>query len=167
MDLSPLLAEKAKPHLSHSLHAVRSLTGAQMPMIKWDANLDIGVDYIDDQHKQLVHAINELSVAVKYGMSKEVIEPITARLFEYASVHFLAEEQLLTDLEYAGIDEHKKQHQDFITAIRGLNKQFSYNKDFLAIHIQGFLLEWFYEHIRTKDMEYRQFMLKNRGGKTG
>ena len=129
-----------------------------MSIIKWDESLNIGVKSIDDQHKQLIHAINELHVAVEYGKSSDVILPVIIRLQEYVSSHFLAEERLFDGLGYQGAAEHKQEHLDFISRIESLSRQFSYSQDFLAIHIKDLLLTWFYNHIRTKDMEYKHLL---------
>ena len=129
-----------------------------MSIIKWDENLNIGVERIDLQHRQLINTINELHLAVQYGTSGDVILPLIARLHDYANAHFLSEELLFADLGYQVIEEHKQEHLNFISQIEGLSKQFSYNKDFLAVHIKDLLLSWFYHHIRTKDMEYKELI---------
>jgi len=129
-----------------------------MSIIKWDENLDIGVERIDAQHRQLINTINELHLAVQYGTAGDAIMPLIARLYDYAQAHFLSEELLFADLGYQGSAEHKQEHLNFITQIEGLSKQFSYNKDFLALHVKDLLLSWFYLHIRTKDMEYKDLL---------
>jgi hemerythrin len=129
-----------------------------MSIIKWDENLNIGVERIDTQHRQLINTINELHLAVQYGTAGNTIESLIARLYDYANAHFLSEELLFADLGYQGSAEHKKEHADFMSQIEGLRKQFSYNKDFLAVHIKDLLLSWFYHHIRTRDMEYKELI---------
>jgi hemerythrin len=129
-----------------------------MSIIKWDENLNIGVERIDAQHRQLINTINELHLAVQYGTAGELIMQLIARLYDYANAHFLSEELLFADLGYQGSAEHKKEHSYFIAQIEGLSKQFSYNKDCLALHIKDFLLSWFYHHIRTRDTEYKEFI---------
>jgi len=129
-----------------------------MSIIKWSDELIIGVANIDEQHKRLINSINELHLAVEYGRSGDVILALMARLFDYADSHFRAEELLFSGLEYQGIAEHIQEHADFIARLKDLNKQFEYNKNYLAIHVKDFLLAWFYNHIRTKDMEYKQLV---------
>jgi hemerythrin len=129
--------------------------GGGMSIIRWNDDLNLGVAEIDAQHRQLVNAINELHVAVEYSRSQEVILPLIERLLEYSRAHFQAEEQLLSDIGFPGIAGHKQEHQHFITKIHNLSHQFSYNRDFLAVHVKDFLLAWFYNHIQTKDMEYK------------
>ena len=129
-----------------------------MSIIKWDETLTLGIKKIDDQHKQLIHTINELHLAVQYGRPGDVIMSVITRLKEYADSHFLAEEQLFEDLDYPGMSDHKQEHLNFIAKIQDLSRQFSYNRDFLAIHVKDLLLTWFYHHIRTKDMEYKHLV---------
>jgi len=129
-----------------------------MSIIKWSEELSIGVASIDEQHKQLIHSINELHLAVEYGRSGDAILPLMARLSDYANAHFRAEELLFTGIGYQGVAEHKQEHADFIARLQDLHKQFEYNKGYLAIHVKDFLLAWFYNHIRTKDMEYKQLV---------
>jgi len=129
-----------------------------MSIIKWDENLNIGVERIDTQHRQLINTINELHLAVQYGTAGDAIVPLIARLRDYAKAHFLSEELLFADLGYPGSVEHIQEHSNFIAQIEGLARQFSYNKDFMAVHIKDMLLTWFYHHIRTKDMEYKELL---------
>jgi hemerythrin len=129
-----------------------------MSIIKWDESLTVGVKSIDDQHKQLINMINELHLAVEYGKSRDVILPVIDRLQEYVGTHFLAEERLFSEIGYQGMAEHRQEHLDFVRKIESLSRQFSYNQDFLAIHIKDLLLTWFYNHLRTKDMEYKHLI---------
>ena len=129
-----------------------------MPSIKWDEDLNIGAKSVDDQHKQLIHTINQLHLAVGYGKPGEVIMPLIDRLFEYADAHFHDEELIFGALGYSGALEHKKEHLNFITTLKELKRQFGYSRDFLAIHVKDLLLDWFYNHIRTKDMEYKELL---------
>jgi hemerythrin len=129
-----------------------------MSIIKWDESLNLGVERIDSQHKQLINTINELHLAVQYGTAGSTIVPLIARLKDYAKAHFLSEELLFADLGYQGLAEHKQEHVTFLAQIEGLAAQFSYNKDFMAVHIKDMLLTWFYHHIRTRDMEYKELV---------
>ena len=129
-----------------------------MTIIKWDESLTLGIQEIDDQHKRLINMINELHLALEYGKSSDVILPVIERLKEYADRHFLDEERLFVDLDYPGVSDHKQEHVNFIAKIQDLNKQFSYNREFLAINIRDLLLTWFFHHIRTKDLEYKKLI---------
>jgi hemerythrin-like metal-binding protein len=130
-----------------------------MPIIKWTEDLEIGVQNIDDQHKQLIYCINELHLAVQYGTSGKSITPILTRLHDYANLHFREEELLFSALKYAAAFDHKQEHQNFMLKIQDLSKQFRYSDEFLAIHIRDLLLEWFFDHIRTRDREYQRLLV--------
>ncbi len=52
-----------------------------MPLITWDDNqLSVGIKIIDEQHKQLVNLINQLSTAINNQKNSEACENIFQQL---------------------------------------------------------------------------------------
>lgn len=129
-----------------------------MSIIKWSEDLSIGIDSIDEQHRQLINIINELHLAVEYGAGNDAIYPLIHKLHEYARTHFDQEEQLLERHGFPGTLDHAREHEVFIGKLDELILRYSSHSEQLTVHVRDFLLTWFFHHIRTKDVEYKRFL---------
>ena len=66
-----------------------------MALIEWNESFLVGVKAMDDQHRGLANALNELHAAMKAGKAKEVTGPLLTTLVKYTRDHFTAEEALM------------------------------------------------------------------------
>ena len=82
-----------------------------MDQLEWDDYMSVGVDDIDEQHKDLIKAINRLYEVVMRG---DIGEMRTARrkalddLDHYVRHHFASEERFMEKISYPLLDEHRK-----------------------------------------------------------
>lgn len=87
-----------------------------MADLNWHEFLEIGVDFIDDDHKQLLSLLRDIKAAVDENNRTECI-----RLFEILlqdiKVHFDKEEQYLASTNYPELEEHKVYHQGLLNSI--------------------------------------------------
>ena len=131
-----------------------------MILLKWNQNYELGLETIDQQHKQLFVIINELIIATEYTRPNTELLSIVERLESYATSHFLAEEELFTQIGFTGRSEHEAEHSKFIDTVKYIRKQCRIIDAPMAPKMRDFLLSWLSHHILTKDKEYRQAMLK-------
>ena len=129
-----------------------------MSIIKWSEELCIGIDGIDEQHRQLINLINELHLAVEYPMGNAAILPLIHKLHAYAGTHFEAEEQILRRHAFPGQAGHTGEHEEFIAKLDDLILRYQSSSDLLTVHIRDFLLSWFFNHIKNSDMAYKLFL---------
>ncbi|MBJ6726472.1 bacteriohemerythrin [Geomesophilobacter sediminis] len=129
-----------------------------MSMIEWSDELSIGIDYIDEQHKQLMAIINELQLAVEYDKGPDFVYPIIEHLYNYANTHFSDEEELLRMHNYPDLIDHRQEHLAFISKIDELKNRYETDREGLTIHLRNFLLGWLYNHIKSEDQAYRHFL---------
>ena len=66
-----------------------------------------GNDMVDDQHKQLIDAINGLYRAIDSGKGVEEAKKTLDFLAEYTTFHFGCEEELMNSKKYPLYLEHK------------------------------------------------------------
>ena len=59
-----------------------------MALISWDARLETKHTKIDEQHKALIQAFNDLHVAMKQGKGKEEVGRTLTFLKDYTVTHF-------------------------------------------------------------------------------
>jgi hemerythrin len=79
----------------------------------WSDEYNSGVEYIDNQHKQLFHLINTFEEKNDHTVSISVVASFLETLISYSEEHFKAEETFMDDNEYPLIDYHKKIHTQY------------------------------------------------------
>ena len=131
---------------------------------EWTTSLSVGVDLIDEQHKQLIAKLNDLSRAVDRGWGAQKIIKTLDFLIEYTDFHFGTEQRYMMELDYPQKDYHMDQHKEFVTTLKNLELDFEEEgaTASLAEAINTFMFNWLVKHIRTVDVEFGRF-LKERG----
>ena len=119
---------------------------------RWDSQLKVGSDVIDNQHKVLFDLIKDLNNAIKVGASIRVVDVLLGVLRDYAFQHFQTEEDYFK--KHDGYIEHCLEHYTLIKKLNEFildfrNNRFNDNKTPSA-----FLGEWFQEHIEGYDKPF-------------
>lgn len=128
-----------------------------MTFIFWNEVPHIGIDEIDAQHKQLVNIINELCDIRPFQNSQEAFNGILSRLIDYAEYHFDFEEELMNQLNYSKLEEHKAEHQKFRNQIKEIQESQTEERFHIEDKLMIFLEDWFTEHILNEDMKALSF----------
>ncbi len=115
------------------------------PVIIWDAELDTGIAWIDDQHRHMVAIINELAIADQAGHQVESAE-LMARFQRHARQHFAAEERYLATLGQS-VSAHRRDHARLMDELDALVQ--GGESGVLAMQYLRF---WILDHIRTSDL---------------
>jgi len=133
-----------------------------MALVEWADTRSVSVKIIDEQHKGLIVLIDDLFNAMSEGQAKSIMSGILSELAEYTVEHFATEERMMTKLKYPKIEEHKKQHKDFVAKVVEFKGGFEAGSAFLSIKVMEFLKNWLVEHIMGTDQQLGEF-LKERG----
>jgi hemerythrin-like metal-binding protein len=128
-----------------------------MTFIFWNEVPHIGIDEIDVQHKQLVNIINELCDIRPSQNSQAAFNGILSRLIDYAEYHFDFEEELMNQLNYSKLEEHKAEHQKFRNQIKEIQESQTEERFHIEDKLMIFLEDWFTEHILNEDMKALSF----------
>ena len=120
----------------------------------WKDEYSVGIEEMDNDHKKLLHLINQLQTAVHYYTGKEFEEKALDELVDYTKTHFKNEEKLMEDNGYADLEAHKIQHKQFIDKVSHFVEQYKTNSDVTMIDTLKFLKEWLINHINGTDKEY-------------
>ena len=130
-----------------------------MPLIEWSAELSVGIDSIDEQHKKLVNMINALNDAMILGQSNELLAKIFTGLAAYTQKHFAYEENLFAEYGYTDSEEHKRKHEELINQVVELKAKFLENPEgTISADLMLFLKRWLTNHIMRSDKEYSEFL---------
>jgi hemerythrin len=123
-----------------------------MAFVSWIDRLSVGNLLIDNQHKQLISYLNQLHDAMARGREKAVIDDLLGKLLAYTKEHFEREELLWASRKYAALEEHKRQHQEFLIKVLDFNRQLRSGKAINSLEVLVFLRDWFIEHVVKSDL---------------
>lgn len=130
-----------------------------MSLIEWNNSLySVKVDQFDNDHKKLVDIINDLHSAMLKGQGKEKLNEILAELQAYTQYHFDAEEKKMTEVNFPGLQEHKKQHNELVVKLSELIQDYKNGKREVSIETFRFLKEWLFNHIQVVDKQYTPWL---------
>lgn len=121
--------------------------------IEWNASLSVGIEEIDNQHKELFRQINELIHACHQGRGGEAVGEVLSFLDSYIRLHFRTEENLMLKYEFPEFQAHRLQHQEFMANLAEVRRRFS--EEGPGVHIvvitNRILAGWLNTHIRRSD----------------
>jgi hemerythrin len=130
-----------------------------MPYIEWIDSLSVGVEEIDEQHKELIGRINQLALAREEKRGSEVTAAVLAGLEAYIAEHFGLEESYFREFAYPDAKAHVAEHEDFRRKVAEFRSAYARGKAALDDEILGMLKAWLMRHISYSDRKYRAFFL--------
>jgi hemerythrin-like metal-binding protein len=130
-------------------------------MYQWEEKYSIGIQSIDNQHKEIFKLLNSLLEAMKQGQAASVTSQIILELEKYSRTHFQKEEYFFKRFNYSGAASHILEHQVFIQKINLLKSELTTGKFVLCIELLNFMKNWIEHHILEVDMQYSEFFLQN------
>lgn len=128
--------------------------------IEWRDYLAVGVDEIDNQHKELFTRFNSLLNACDEGKGDEEVKKLLGFLDDYVATHFRAEEKIQQEYGYPDYLHHKDQHRWFTDELAKLKGQFASQGPALGVVLSTnrFLVNWLIEHISKMDKVLGQYI---------
>jgi hemerythrin len=132
--------------------------------LEWTEALSVGVDLIDEQHRELFRRTGKLLDGLKRGAPEE-IDGLVRFLYEYAVKHFGTEEQLMRASEYRGYARHKAEHDRFIADLIALSSERERvgGGAFMAVKLNHWLAQWLREHVSGTDAELGRHLARRTG----
>jgi hemerythrin-like metal-binding protein len=122
-----------------------------MPLLPWNAKLEVGHSQIDSDHKKLVELLNRLHDAMQAGQARDVCGRILDELIQYTRVHFATEERLMAQHGYAQAATHKAQHASLVQEVVQFKSRFDAGSIALSVSLFKFLKDWLSNHILQSD----------------
>lgn len=139
-------------------------SGQELKLFDFEVDgLRLGIEQIDEQHKKLVDLTNEfmqLVLSEKETDWKTHVFNTLNGMLNYAQEHFSYEEKIMAETAYAGLEHHKKRHDEFVmyavTRFAGFETM---SKDD-AVELMNFLKQWLVNHILEDDKAYVKIFQK-------
>ncbi len=129
-----------------------------MTIIGWKEVYETGILALDNEHRELVAAVNRLFEAVRDKRGDEVLTETLGTLEDYVLKHFQNEERLLEQYKYPDIETHRRAHAELIAAVAEMKERSSSEKETLAKDLLKFLRTWILDHIVEVDKKYGPFL---------
>lgn len=133
-------------------------------MFTWKKEFELGIASIDNQHKRLIeigNTINRLLVMNTDAIDNydEIIEVIDD-LKEYTVYHFQTEEKLFRKYNYPKYNQHKEEHDRFVSYINSMNLHTAdMNQSVFLEELLNNIVNWVFLHIITEDYMYKDFLI--------
>jgi hemerythrin len=146
---------------------IDQLVRSEVEIFRWSDKFKIGVTEVDDQHKRLFEAINELGEFLNKDKEREEtqkwsIQAFIVELLNYIEKHFQDEEQMMAKAKAPWLEDHQKIHRglaanilEFRDAILVLTNE----KEQLHMleQIHKFMGNWLIQHIMKEDVKFGKY----------
>lgn len=126
-------------------------------IFEWNDEYNIGVEEIDNAHKQLFKIVSRIACNFKdsnFEKNKAMCMEAVKYLKSYSIKHFGEEEAYQLEIGYKGFDSHKKMHDNMrnvvIPALEKEMESKSYSKESIE-HFLGVCVGWLTAHILIED----------------
>jgi hemerythrin len=131
-------------------------------MFQWTESLSVGVDLMDEQHKELFSRVNAFVEAVAQNKESIFIEELIKNLEGYLETHLTLEETYMKQYDYdeEDTDYHLKQHKTLRTNFQRLKTEYlrkGSNKD-LNQKLQEHLCNWLITHVSKVDKKLGDYL---------
>lgn len=138
-----------------------SLITRDFQMFQWDEKYSVGIQSIDNQHKEIFVLLNKLLEAMKMGHGNDVAIQIIQELERYAVNHFQKEEYFFQRFEFQGSSMHINDHKGFTEKLASLKSDLKSGKITLTFDLLNFLKDWIDHHILVVDKQYSACFRQN------
>lgn len=128
----------------------------------WHSGLSVGIELIDEQHKELFRRADMLFEAGRKGQAKEYIGELMAFLDGYTKQHFKEEEAYMLRVGFPEYEEHKKIHAGFIQKLQELRKEYDASGGNLTVIVSAnqLVIDWLTRHVSNMDRRIGEFVRK-------
>ncbi len=121
----------------------------------WQDRFNIGVDFIDKEHKKLFSIMNRLfSYKKQEGKSQWVCQEGIKYFKGHAMKHFTEEEAYMASIDYSGFETHRRLHDNFrkvtLPSLERELEREEYSEDAIS-HFLGVCAGWLIGHTLIED----------------
>jgi len=130
----------------------------------WTQALSVGIAAVDEQHRELFRRVDALLQATTDGNPVEATRML-GFLAEYVEFHFAAEEALMRDHGYPGIEAHLAEHVHLRNQVALVAEEYRRSGPVPALvsRMHHLLADWLRAHVGLTDSAMARFMRRARG----
>ena len=116
----------------------------------------VGVQEIDDQHRQLVQMVNRINQSIVKKFEARLIEGAFQELLDFTRLHFATEQRLMLQHGYAESTSHLHEHMQLLHKLGDLATQTDQGNDLLILQT---IKDWLMGHIQHADKPLGAFLV--------
>ena len=125
-----------------------------MALMTWSCKYSVGVEALDNQHKSLMSALNELRAASMRGNAQEIAGPRIRQLVSIAHEHFSAKERLMVSIRFSGLAAHLAKHQELTGKLVKFVARHEKRDTTVYTQLLYFIRDWLTQHLQTEGQEF-------------
>ena len=126
-------------------------------LIKWTAELETGIEEMDNQHKKLIALMNSVYELLKEGKREDACTLFHEELLAYVEKHLSEEEEFMREIGYPDYEEHLRLHEVFRKEVKKLHPSVQEGDPQAFARELSFVWGWIYTHIAKADKKYGKF----------
>ena len=135
-----------------------------MPLMLWTEELSVGVEALDEDHRQLFAMVNGLFDAIGGGTGGELLTALFDALAAYTRDHFAREEALMAARHYPGLPAHRAEHLQLAERVQELRRSFlAGSVEPVSQELLVLFKTWLTSHIRVTDFGYKAYVMDRPG----
>ncbi len=134
-----------------------------MSELQWKPRYELGIPFIDEQHKRIFFLLDQLQLASGQGRERSEIKAIFDGLIRQTSEHFHTEETLMLQMGFDGLEAHREQHGRLMDGLYGLEARFRDGDASMALLVTAYLGSWLRHHIQEADRAYADLLARREG----
>ena len=127
--------------------------------LTWKDSYSVGIESIDNDHKKLIHLINNLQTAIDYKTDKLIEKQTLDEVIDYTHYHFDREEGLMEENGYPDFVAHKAKHKEMIEKVNEFVLEFETDEEDAIQSLLAYLKSWLINHINGTDKEYSEYLI--------
>jgi hemerythrin len=131
-------------------------------MMEWKPGYDIGVDFIDKQHRQLVEIISRLEASLATDAENKEMGGALKFLVDYTHQHFSEEEEFMLKTGFPRYEKQKALHKDFIQQVIEVLLKLKRGESIRPREFIKFLTDWLVNHILDEDKKIAEFVAEQK-----
>lgn len=133
-------------------------------MIEWNEKLLIGIEVIDQEHKEIIEEFNKLYQQMRQGKGHDYYRDMIDYLKNYVEKHLSHEEAYQDEIMYPDYEQHKALHDAFRNKVHELSqKNLDSVSDKELIELNLFIKNWLLHHIMKVDIALGDFSRRLNG----
>jgi hemerythrin len=131
-----------------------------VPAVTWSPEYRVGIDAIDEQHRELFARVNAVLDACLTWQGQAHFAPHLQHLEAYVLEHFAFEERMQARHGYPHLEAHRGLHADFVGRFRALKQGFERQgpTPLLMFEANLLLVDWLVKHVSQVDKELGQYV---------
>jgi hemerythrin len=122
-----------------------------MSLLTWKPEFSLGIESIDDEHRQMIDMINDVYKQMLNCSEIERPELFLSDIYIAVAAHFAHEERMMVKAKYHEYKEHRADHESLLVELRDIMESYLKDPEGAQDNLRTGLTNWFTGHFSTFD----------------